>query len=316
MTTQAHQQDNRLSQLAIAYSNMPNSFIAEQVAMRTPANKYGQYQKFSDGSFFQAVETRMAYGARAQEIVTASSLEAFSLDSHGVDAFIDRAENRHVSADRERMNLLEDAALQSVLATMRINHEVEVRDVVFDTTNYASALQFALAGGDQFDNDASDPIKTITNAIKEAIARPNVAVCGMNVAHALRSNPNINKAVHRTNGDAGYQSLDSIAMVLGLDKIIVGEAWAATSDNTAPTSRIWDSADTLALVRVGVPTDLRCANAAAFAVTATEHGGMIVRKWNEDNRGPEGGTVIRPVDCRKVIHLSEISGAIITNCLT
>ena len=314
MTTVTHQIDNRLTALGIAYGNEPNDYIAERIAPRTPSPHAGQYQKVADGSRFQGNKTKMGYGTVPEQIATSSSLIAYVLEYHGLDAPVDLAQNADVSMDRETMNMLHNEALLSALASMNLSREKEVRDEVYKVANYSNNA--IVAGADQFNAATSNPIKLIRDACAKPLAMPNVGVCGINVFNALASNSAINQAAHGNDGDKGFQSAETIARLLGLERIIVGKAWdAAGKIGDKPSTRVWDSADSLALIRVAPVMSLRAHNSAAFAVTASARGGMQVRRFMAEKDGPDGSEIIRPVDQRKLLVLSTEAGYLLSDCL-
>ncbi|HIE8941905.1 TPA: phage capsid protein, partial [Klebsiella quasipneumoniae subsp. quasipneumoniae] len=82
-----------------------------------------------------------------------------------------------------------------------------------------------LAAADQWDNDASKPIKKIVTALDKMIMRPNVAVLGRSTATALRQNPSVVKAYNGTLGEDGLVPLDFLRGLLELDEIVVGSAF-------------------------------------------------------------------------------------------
>ena len=310
-----HDIDNRLTGLAVAYMNQPSDFIAEQIAPRVPSKTAGQYQRNATGVNFQNASGKIAYGARADEIYTKSNLVAYHLQDYGLDAPVDLKENESVSADRMTMDIVRTSAMEAVLNAMRIIHEVEVRDMVYTTGHYASNLHGDIASAQQFNKSTANPIKAIREALEKPLARPNAIVCGRKVFDALASNGNVNRAVHRNDGDVGWASAGAMASLFGVQRIIVGDAWGAVDgiDDT-PSARIWDSADNLALVRIERPTSMRTTS-ATLCVTASCMGGLQVRRFIDHARGPKGSEVIRPIDERLVLHISDKAGYLMTNCL-
>lgn len=324
MARTGNDRDHRLTSLLLAHKNEPTDYIAERVAPRVPSNDKGQYQKIVPGTFFQKRRTKLAYGAKADELVTSGSLEDFSMVYHGIDAPVDLAENKDFVMDRrtgmvddENMHTLLYQAMVAAEETVMLNYEEEVRDIVYASTSYEAANRTALGNADKFDADDSNPIETIKEAMLTPLGKPNIGVCGPKVYTALAANANINRAAHKNDGKAGFQDTGTLAMLLGLQAVIVGEAWGGTEDiEDAPDARIWDSQDSFALIRVKRPMSLTMHNGSAFMVTASDRGGRFTRKWFEESRGPLGSQVCRPVDHRKVLHLSTISGHLLTGCLT
>lgn len=323
MPRESNQRDHRLTSLLLAYKNEADDYIAEQIAPRVPSNDMGQYQSVSPGTFFQKKRTKIPYGGHADELTTSSKLHNYSLEDYGIDAPVDLSENRAFvmnrqtgAVDEDHVHTLLYQAMIAAEETICLEYEEEVRDVAFAPSSYADHLRIALGDGDKFNAATSNPIEVVRDALVLPVGMPTVGVCGPKVFNALAANANINRAAHGNDGSAGFQSVDTVARVLGLDRLVVGHAWAGVEKvDDKPSDRIWDTQDSLALIRVKRPMSLTTHNGGAFMVTASSREGRFTRKWFDNARGALGSEICRPVDQRKVLHLSSISGALITGCL-
>ncbi|MDU4365691.1 MAG: phage capsid protein, partial [Klebsiella oxytoca] len=106
----------------------------------------------------------------------------------------------------------------------QIEFDAESKEV-FNAANYPVGNKENLAAADQWDNDASKPIRKIVTALDKMIMRPNVAVLGRSTATALRQNPSVVKAYNGTLGEDGLVPLDFLRGLLELDEIVVGSAF-------------------------------------------------------------------------------------------
>ena len=314
----AHQIDHRLTSIALAYANAPKDYIGPEIAPRIPSPRAGQYCTLKKGVNYQSVETLTAYGATPKRIHTASDLVDFVQEDHSLQLPVDNQQILDVAADTNGKHNLLATALMAGMATMMQRYEREVRDAVFADASYDANLIIANDNANRFGSANSKPIKVVRDAIAKCVATPNVAVCGRAVFDALAQNEDILKA--RGGGGAaagatGFAMHDQIAAVLGLDKIVVGNAFGPASTlEDAPTVRLWDSQKYLALVRVETPMSLVGQSAGSF-VTATSYGGMVVRTHEDANAGPRGSVIVQPHEQRKVLNLSTISGALIKNAI-
>ena len=126
-----------------------------------------------------------------------------------------------------------------------INRERQAAALAFDATTTFSGKTTALAGADQWDNAASDPISVAQTArdtiIQASGEAPNMAIMGYEVYKALRQNSLILEFCSRTSSRVGILTNEDLARALDVETVFVGKAVANTSAEglTATNAYIW-----------------------------------------------------------------------------
>ena len=134
---------------------------------------------------------------------------------------------------------------------MMLSREKRVADIVFKAANYGAGLSATLAGGSQWSDVASDPVKAILEALDKCITRPNALVMGQSVWTRFRTHPKIVEAVKGTGAGAGGGAGDvqaagivnraAVAALFELDRVLVGATWhqSANRGQAANYARLW-----------------------------------------------------------------------------
>ncbi len=143
---------------------------------------------------------------------------------------------------------------ESALArgTMRVMSLLELRREIRVASIFATAANFntstTLSGTSQWsDYSNSDPLSVLLTELEKPFMRPNVLVMGRDVWIKLRAHPKIVAAVLGQAGTgsaltaAGVVSLQAVADLLEVDRIIVGGNWynSAAKGQTPVQARVW-----------------------------------------------------------------------------
>lgn len=169
-----------------------------------------------------------------------------------------------------------DPAAEATEDLMHIVHterEQRVRNIVFNPATYLPSQVEDLSGdpGSQFRDPNSKPIEVIEDLLNTMAYRANTMVIGRNDFSVLRRHPQMVKAHHGNEGDAGMASLQTIATLFGLRNILVGPAFIdddGAMGDLSNTSRIWDGG--LALLHINPRAAGGSANRIRLTFGATQ----------------------------------------------
>lgn len=248
---QVQQADPVLTNLARGYSNA--QMVGHALFPFAPVTKeIVKIPKFSKESF-KAINTERAIRAKSNVLDPDDIDDAeIVLKEHDISFPLD---NRELANSKGTLNL---ERYGTFTASQVIALSVERACAALATTpaNYASTNKVSLAGNDRFtDYTNSDPIKVI-KAGKEAVRqqvgrRPNVALVGAATMAVLSEHPKILERVKYS--QLGVVTADLLAAILGLQKVVVGEAVAMNARGVV--SDVWGDNIVLAYVPV-MPQDV------------------------------------------------------------
>ncbi|AXF86405.1 hypothetical protein DTO96_102159 [Ephemeroptericola cinctiostellae] len=315
---EAYPRDEALTAIILGFQN--KAMIADQVMPRTSpldSPRY-KYQYYAPGQFAYVPDTRVGRRTKVNEVEFKGEsrhgeTQEYALKHAFVPRDFDGVKNpaaKRASATEALSNLLE------------LSREVRVADMVLNPANYGNNA-IALSANDKLDDDATDPVKLIREALKACRIRPNIAVMGTNEWDALAAHPRILAAVVRAAGvvgsigAAGIATREEVARLFGLQEIIVGEALVSSSyaDN-AVFKATWSGGiafhrrDTSAIS--GVTAGMN--NGMTWGFTA--HFEKFANKYNDDTEGTRGVEYVRVVDdCEEAV-VSTDCGVLLTEVLS
>jgi hypothetical protein len=191
-------------------------------------------------------------------------------------------------------------ATEGVAELVALDRELRVRDLVFNANTYPAANRTTLSGTSQWsDFTNSDPYTAINTARDGMLMAPNIGVIGKLAWSKLKVHPKITAALapsstgntSTSNAQGAPASLQAVAELLELDRILVGEAWVNTAKpgHTASLSRIWGKH--MALLHVNPTASVR-GNAITFGYTA-EYGNRVSGSIPEPKVGLRGSQRVR-----------------------
>lgn len=226
-----------LTAVAIMYRN--RDLIADQVMPRVPVGAQAfEYTKYSNAANFTIPSTKVGRKSKPNQVEWTSSREAAATQDHALDVPVPGADEANAP------NGLNLRAAGAQLATnlIELDREVRVAALVFGAANYAAGNQVTLSGTSQWSDFAnSDPLGDLRGAMSGMLMRPNILVLGQTVADVLTVHPQFVKAIQGNGTDVGIVPLASIASLLGLQAIYVGQGFVNTAKpGQAPTfQRVW-----------------------------------------------------------------------------
>ena len=303
--------------IAEMYSN--TSFIADLVMPRVRVNStVYRYYKFPDELRFTVPGTSVGrYSRPNQTMHRWTQMEGFTKD-WGLDEPISSQDLRDAQASGVDMRL---STAETVTELIRLDREIRVANLVFDSNNYASGLSVTLSGTDQFDDPASNPIPLILDALDAPLVRPNTMVFGVDAWRAFRANPKIVEAIRgainpgNNAASVGFVNEADVASLFRVDRVLIGDA--RVNDNamgvTPSLSRVWT--DSLSLIYVNNSIDTTLGKRVTWGFTAeygTVSGGIIP----DPDIGLYGGIRVRVGESLDEKVIATSAGYLFSDCVS
>lgn len=278
--------DPRLTGIVIAYQN--NELVADRVLPRVPVgSKTFRWLKFDRAERMTVPETLVGRKSLPNEVDFTAQEDAGMVYDRGLDDVIpnDDLAEAPVGYDPKA------EAVEGLTDLILLDREIRTAAKVMAATNYAASNKVSLAAGDQFDNPASTPLKTITGWLDTLFIRPNVLLMPVPVWNALRSHPNIVSAISVSGTGNGMVSRQQLATLLEVDEIIVGQGWKNSAKPGANPSivRVWGGDSMLAFYRNKQANPRR---GVTFGYTA-QWGGRVSGSIAEPKMGLRGSVRVR-----------------------
>ena len=240
-------QDVMLTRYARLLGPSLGSFIADDIfpSVDVPT-KTGQFYDV-DGGFASASPGHDMVIADGQDSplrisTEISKVSGWDVNSNGLGVQISKTSEAYAAGNGLNLRQANVAVLARECA---INRERQAAALAFDATTTFSCKTTALAGADQWDNAASDPISVAQTArdtiIQASGEAPNMAIMGYEVYKALRQNSLILEFCSRTSSRVGILTNEDLARALDVETVFVGKAVANTSAEglTATNAYIW-----------------------------------------------------------------------------
>ena len=191
-------------------------------------------------------------------------------------------------------------AVEGTSELIALDREKRVADLVFNTATYPAANRATLSGTSQWsDYTNSDPYSAIMAARDGMLMPFNTGIIGRLAWSKLRVHPKITAALapssngnsSTSNAQGAPATLQAVADLLELDRILVGESWVNTAKpgQTASLARIWGKH--MALLHLNPIASIR-GNAITFGYTA-EYGNRVSGSIPEPKVGLRGAQRVR-----------------------
>lgn len=134
-----------------------------------------------------------------------------------------------------------DKLTETVTKNIWLGHEVRVMKQVKKESNYGVVWDFAAAGNKKLSDATADMPRQIKEALNASIISTNKLTLSNDIAFKLFTHASIIKAISASGTDSGIATPQAVADLLGLEEILVGNAFHNTSTKgaNASLSRIW-----------------------------------------------------------------------------
>ena len=290
-------QDQVLTNISLAYKNL--AFVGENLAPTVVVKKQSdKYYWFGREGWVPETSDVRAPGTVANEIEgLAVSFDSYYATDHALQIPVTDEERQNVDSP-----LSPDAdATDLVTSKILLGRELAIKNMVTDTTKYATGMSVTLSGTSQWsDYTNSDPIATIRTAFRamhaRALLEPNLAIIPYQVMSVLQDHPKLMSRIMYT--DRAILTPELIASLLGIPKIIVpGVALGSGVGFNMTTSYLWGKDVILAYVpaRAGLKTP-----AFMYEFVWGYPGAMKVDRWREEPRESDLIRVKRRYDLKFV----------------
>lgn len=255
--------DPVLTQIAQGFrqNDLVGSALFPTVSVGTRA---GRVVKFGREDFMQYAGLARAPGADTKRVQFGYASDPFALVDYSLEGSLPieilqegLATDKGFSIDGARM------ALAKASSIMALRLEIQQATLATTLGNYAASNRITLSGTSQWSDfsGTSDPIAVVENAkdaIRAATGRmPNTMIIGAAVLKSLRQHPKIIDRTKYTGRDV--PTLELLAALFGLDRILVGNAITSNDAGTAFTD-VWGKhavlayTETSSLAEMGTPT--------------------------------------------------------------
>ncbi len=222
-------EDRQLTAIAIAVQN--RQMIADFVLPRTsPLSKNAfRYQDFPVGQFLTVPDTRVGRRSRVNEV----EFEGRPVDASTEDEGLEHPlPNRDIDNAPDNTNL-EAMTTEWLTGLVLLAREVRTSALVFNPDTYGDNKE-VVGASDRFDNADSDPVGHLLDVLDRPIMRPNLMTIGQSEWRVLRTHPKVVKAVQGNSGDSGAATVQQVAELLEIDRILVGRALVNASKPGQP----------------------------------------------------------------------------------
>ena len=226
-----------LSAIALMYKNPDIALIADAVLPRTPTSRKSKYLKYDLAQGYTAPDTKVGRKSAPNQIDFTATEVTFEVDNYALD---DLVPNEDIVSDNQGVDPL-GTATTYLTNLMNLSREIRVANMVFNTTNYSTSQTTTLAGTSQWSDTNSDPVKTISDMLDNAIIRPNICVLGQKTWTALRRHPKLVQSVKNTAQNSGIINRAEFAELFEIQELLVGAGFVNTAKRgqAQSMSRVW-----------------------------------------------------------------------------
>lgn len=127
------------------------------------------------------------------------------------------------------------AAANTLTERLYNGHEARVAEQVKKAANFSTVQSLGANGTKKISDETASLIQQTADFLDSPLLRPNTLVMGRNVATKFRTHPSVVKALSGSGADSGYVSLEALAELLEVERILVGDALINTSNGKVPS---------------------------------------------------------------------------------
>ncbi len=292
--------DATMTAASVGYKNPAHALIADRVLPSVAiVTKKFRYKTYNDDTFFNLPDATMGRTSKSNQVNIASSSETSDVADYGLHDKVPMDDiNQSQNASQNAANPLMDAAMH-LTSLIQINREKRVADLVQDNANYGSDLVKALSGASRWDNDASDPVKAMLEALDKPLMRPNKIIFGQEAWTQLRLNENVAKRIYGANSAGAIITPQALADVLMVNEVIIGSSYMNTAKRgkEATLKRVWGK--NVAMLYIDPSANAQ--GGITWGFTAAYRHREVMTKF-DDEAGLGGSTMIQVGEsCRELM---------------
>ena len=288
----------------------------------------------SDNAFRPAAPAMGGPGASPQEVNPALSQTKFTTNEFALAAYVPTEIEANADAPLQPYQ----AAVDMVMAKLRIAREQRVMSLLTTSGNWNSQNVLALTSGQQWNGGASsDPIANLQYIREHSYQKISKIVMGLPVFHALQRNAAVRQYHFAKTNDPALPNAQELSRILELPPIIVAEMMITTGGSigggapgtTGTPAFVWPSvagsASSVVLLHEPAqnPPSSGRENATSYtyrwvnapAPDGTVTGGFMVRSYYDPRRGGRGGRIVVVLHNDIEVMTGNILGGLVTGVL-
>ncbi len=231
--------DVPLSNVAIDYR--PEAMIADLICPIVPVNNLTNIvPKFGRRDWLRAENDHRAPGNEARKIHRSVGSESYLCTNHALKTGV-TLEDRN-NADAVYAQRLYNGAAEWLKSKLMLNWEVRIAAQVTSGTNIGSYSAISSAWTDHTNSDPLSDCFTAMYNVEDSTGKSvNRVVFGKQAFREIRQNTIMRNIVFGVNNGGGFMTEEKIANLLGIDKVLVGQAYLDDSNEAQSESldHIW-----------------------------------------------------------------------------
>lgn len=311
-----------LTSIAVEYKN--KELIADLVLPPTPHDrKTGKYKSYSTYDIFGIEGGFLGPNSSADEVDHEVTETSFALEDWGYKGWVSQEAIDNADAPIDPVSKI----IRTVTNKVLLRRERRVAQAVLNTSNYATANKKDVEGAWVATAPTFDIWGALLTGIDACAARPNVFVVDLATFRAMQRNSTILAAIKGTmapqfveqpsgpakTGAPGIPDsvfCPALAQALGVDRVVIGTAWYASSKKgaTFAKARIWDLPNATkggaALLRVAQDD----VEDIVWGMQMFWKEPLRVLKWFNPDRGADGSWAHKVVESTKVVLVANDAG--------
>lgn len=304
--------DPALSDISVQYAN--EAYIGtELMPIVEVPTKGAKYFLYNQRDRFAYPDDLLGPDGEARELSEQRSEANIAAETYG---YQNRVNAETLQEQATPLNEMVDM-VQAINEGLAFKEEKRIATIVTDTANYATSNKTTVAAGAKWDNDGGNPVAIWKAAISALWtgrgATEIVGWMGRAVFDALCQHAGILE-LFKYSGKEGLATPEMIAMMLGMDRLLIGSAREDTANEgqaSATYGRIWGNY--AGVMRVAKTRTIRN---ASFGYTFRVAGDPVTSEWFEPKKGKAGAFLAKVAADKDYKVVAPDTGYLIINPLT
>ena len=235
-----------LTAIAMAYRNPDQTLIADLVLPRIPSAQLFKWTKYNMADGYSVPDTKVGPKSEPNKVDFKGIELQDQVQDWGLDDVVSNSEVEAFAAmpkpDGAGPLSPEALSVMMIMNLIKLDRELRVANLVFNTATYPGGNQATLAGTSQWSDQVnSDPVAAIGDALDIPVIRPNKMAIGRNAWTKLRRHPKIVQACNASFQGAGIAARQQVADLFEIQEILVGDSFVnnARRGQAASLNRTW-----------------------------------------------------------------------------
>lgn len=284
-----------LTAIAMAYRNPEQTLIADAVLPRIPSAQLFKWTKYNTADAFTIPDTKVGPKSEPNKVDFKGVELQDSVVDWGLDDLVSNSELEAFAAmpkpDGSGPLSPEALSVMMIMNLVKLDRELRVANLVFNTATYPGGNQVTLSGTSQWSDQVnSNPVTAILASLDIPLIRPNKMAIGRAAWTQLRSHPKVVQACNASFQGAGIAARQQVADLFELQEIVVGDSFVnnARRGQTAVMQRTWGKNCLLYYSNQQAATE----RMPVFGFTA-QFGQSVAGEIPAPTKGLRGGKLVR-----------------------